>query len=245
MNISKTIISIATTVSLVSSVGCQYSPDEPTTEATNPSAEYSAEQMFRGLVLAQGPVAQEIPEIAEQLATLDQLTPQQRQDAEVLLDRLTDGVRDIDPDFFEYFAAEVSSGDHVRVMEALTDASAMVNRAMQGIDELRAARTAGLQAAAPDELVLEQGDDSTAATLPPGTIIAAVPIPNINWVNPSPAQWADAGLAVFTVVAAVAAVFGLVAVYIDVFGPSSAGLDRGGPLLRDQIVDSVTVRFGG
>ncbi|MEM7160488.1 MAG: hypothetical protein AAF799_47060 [Myxococcota bacterium] len=244
MTISKSLISIVTVISIVGSVGCQNAPSDPTTEVTSPSAEFSDEDMFRGLVLAQGPVAQEIPEIAEQLATLDQLSPQQRRVTEDLLDRLTEEVRDIDPDFFEYFAAEVRSGDHIRVMEALTDASGMVNRAMTQIEELQAARTAGLQAAAPEELVLDSGDSSTAAPpLPPNIILAAVPVPNINWVNP-PTQWADSGIAVVTVVAAVAVVFGLVAVYIDVFGPSSAGQHPGGPLLRDQIVDSVTQRFG-
>ena len=87
------------------------------------SAVPTDEDLFRGLILAQGPVAERIPEIRDHFMpgrfTAD---PRLIRAIELFQDQLIEAIGVHHPRFFEWFGAGVRSGDHLRIQETLEQA---------------------------------------------------------------------------------------------------------------------------
>src|SRR6185436_1705270 len=99
---------------------------EPAGVAAHPKApprSWSGEQMFRGILLADGPVAQILPEIRDQIRpSLLKGDPRLRRAVAVFQDQLVEALAQRDPVFFDEFAAAMRSRDRLRIQRALVDA---------------------------------------------------------------------------------------------------------------------------
>jgi len=105
------------------------------------SPPFSGEEMFRGLILAHGRVADAIPEIRDQLELPGQLREEWlRRGIEQIQDRLIAAIRVDEPGFFESFAAAMRSGDHLRIGEELNRAGRATLRALSRMPEIAALR---------------------------------------------------------------------------------------------------------
>jgi SdpC family antimicrobial peptide len=84
------------------------------------SSPFGAEELFRGLVLGDGPIAQAVPEIRDHTGLDAQpLSDAQRAQVRAAYDGLMADIIAEHADFLEWFALEIASGDHYRVTEAL------------------------------------------------------------------------------------------------------------------------------
>jgi len=92
------------------------------------SRAYSGETLFRAVFFADGPAAENIPELQRAKAAygLNQLNEKQRAAARNLEDSLISRFRQADPAFFKRFQREIQSGDHRRVQAMLQQSSRMV-----------------------------------------------------------------------------------------------------------------------
>lgn len=102
---------------------------------------YSDEDLFRGLLLGSGPVASLIPEIRDNLRP-ESLVADQRQLALIreVHARIVSAVRQKDPTFFHAFAAEVRSGDRIRIDRAYQKASALTLESVNELPQVRQLR---------------------------------------------------------------------------------------------------------
>ena len=130
--------------------------DAPTISARSPldgeRANFSGETLYRGLLLGQGPVAERIPEIRDNFR-LDLLVSDPAQHAAIVTftDRIVHNLSVAQPDFFERFRTELTSGDHVRIQAALKEAAELTSHVMATMPEVRA-----LRAVADDPEKMEQ-----------------------------------------------------------------------------------------
>ncbi|OWL95507.1 hypothetical protein CBQ26_12175 [Deinococcus indicus] len=86
---------------------------------------FSGQQIFKGVVLGSGPVAELFPEIwkSEQyLAALREVTPEQMAERTVLEDQLMADVETKFPGFFAEYKTEMTSGDPYRVQRIVREA---------------------------------------------------------------------------------------------------------------------------
>ena len=109
-----------------------------------PSApEFSGVDLYRGIVLAHGPVAGLIPEIRDQLVPPGLLQDRQlRRAIEMFQDRLIEEIALTHPQFFDDFAAAMRSGDHLAVQDGLEKAGRVTLDALSGMHEVAALRAA-------------------------------------------------------------------------------------------------------
>ena len=104
-------------------------------------AQLSAEDYYRGIFLGQGPVAERIPAIRENL-TIDPSKHDPRV-MRVIRDfqaRLIDSIEASDPTFMPRFAAAMRSGDHFAIDAAIGDGARATVNAMQEMPEIIALR---------------------------------------------------------------------------------------------------------
>jgi len=95
-----------------------------TSFARPPVPYFSGEELFRGLLLMDGPASDLIPEIRDQIRPpLDKRNPRLARAVALFQDQLLDALNLRDPSFFGAFAESVRSGDHLRIQTALIEAA--------------------------------------------------------------------------------------------------------------------------
>lgn len=97
--------------------------DQPS--ITSQATTYHAEDLFTGMMLGYGPVAEAHPEVV--LGTLDGVAPEHRA---AFAAELINAVNQLDPTFLGQFAADLTSGNRALVDRAIQDGQAMVDRAL-------------------------------------------------------------------------------------------------------------------
>jgi SdpC family antimicrobial peptide len=89
-----------------------------------PVETYSGEDLYRGILLAYGPVVERIPEIRDHIRpSFDGGNPRLLRAVELFQDQLIDALGARHPGFFDAFGAAMRSGDHLRIQETLLDAA--------------------------------------------------------------------------------------------------------------------------
>jgi SdpC family antimicrobial peptide len=122
----KTQALIAPTLAMFTLFGCGTSGEPPSgnveVQATNVSS-LSGEQLYRGIILADGPVADLLPEIRDNVK-LDNFITDKEQLATISKanDQVVDQVRKVRPDFFDSFKKDIQSGDHLLIRRGMQDA---------------------------------------------------------------------------------------------------------------------------
>lgn len=92
-----------------------------------PAQGYSGEDLFKGLLLGQGPVADLFPEVWNDVKEFREqaIPPEEFEKAQLAMsdyaDAMIETIAAEDPGFFDAFAAEIQSGDHLRVESAVYD----------------------------------------------------------------------------------------------------------------------------
>lgn len=120
-------------------VGCDQHPSSLDLRAESPGSDVDARfaqpladgrTLFAGIVQGRGPVARMLPEIRDHFL-IDELVPDGRARArvEASFDEILDAIEARSPDYFPAFAADIGSGDHLRVQGALERAGLMALRA--------------------------------------------------------------------------------------------------------------------
>jgi len=105
--------------------------------------EFSGMELYRGIILAHGPVAGLIPEIRDQLIPPGLLQDRQlRRAMEMFQDRLIEEIALTHPKFFDEFAAAMRSGDHLAVQEGLESAGKVTLETLSNMHEVAALRAA-------------------------------------------------------------------------------------------------------
>lgn len=108
------------------------------------SPEYTDQELFHGLVLGHGPVAQRIPALAELAAIQDQLPRDVAARLEGPIERfhqrLIATVAAQESAFFSTFGAAIRSGDHLRIASMLRRARRLVVSAIESLPEVRELR---------------------------------------------------------------------------------------------------------
>lgn len=135
---------------LGTATGCDTDRADDPMEGAEALARYSGHQLFVGIFFMDGPVAQRLPELVQDIrvqagapeedADLEQLRgefppPTEVQgERRVQLDefeaRVLASVERSDPTFFARFAEDVQSGDHFRVDAALTEGAEVLEAAL-------------------------------------------------------------------------------------------------------------------
>lgn len=230
---------------------------KPDTNAS--TGQYSDEEVFRGLILGGGPVATVIPEIrdfrrAENL-TADTIVLRQ---VAAVHERLISAIYATEPTLIPRFAAEVRSGDRLRIGRAFREASASLTKALASIPEVeklsaelasspekRSALRARLQSAAPNDVLADssrtnlslasiraqRARESTDGTCALGVVVVAVI---------AAALVADAVLIV-QAVAAANTVWMFSSVFVFGFEPDA---ESGGSLISsERMIDSIARTF--
>lgn len=115
----------------------------PPARAQEAAPPMSGEALYRGLILAHGPVAERIPEIRDHFMARGSI-----RDAYVLRglelfhDRLVGAIAARRPGFFAAFAESVTSGDHLRIAAALREAAGVTLEAVRQMPEVAPLRRA-------------------------------------------------------------------------------------------------------
>lgn len=111
--------------------------------ARPPAPEFSGTELYRGIILAHGPVAGLIPEIRDQLVPAGLVQDRQlRRAIEMFQDRLIEEIAVSHPRFFDEFATAMRSGDHLTVQEGLENAGRVTLETLSGLHEVAALRAA-------------------------------------------------------------------------------------------------------
>jgi hypothetical protein len=85
---------------------------------------YSGEDLYRGILLADGPVAALIPEIREEIRpSLERGNPRLQQAVRLFQDQLMEALNQRHPEFFADFGEAMRSGDRLRIQETLLAAA--------------------------------------------------------------------------------------------------------------------------
>lgn len=93
---------------------------------------YSGREIFTGLFFAQGPVATLIPEIRDNFNIHNvNLSPEQRNEMTNVQDELLDFIEHKHPSFFDSFKSDVTSGDHITIQNALSNAGKISMEAVE------------------------------------------------------------------------------------------------------------------
>lgn len=105
--------------------------------------DFSGADLYRGIILAHGPVAGLIPEIRDQLVPPRFAQDRQlRRAMEMFQDRLIEEIGLTHPQFFDGFAAAMKSGDHLAVQEGLEKAGRVTLETLSNMHEVAALRAA-------------------------------------------------------------------------------------------------------
>ena len=133
---------------LMALVACEQSPVGPLAQDTPLLAASAAgnrpltgEDIYRGVVFADGPVADMVPVIRDHARLSDRIKDaKQLQDVRKVQDRLIRAIQKSDPGFFDTFARDMRSGNPQAVDRALRSASAVSLRAAAAQPEVEKLR---------------------------------------------------------------------------------------------------------
>lgn len=101
-------------------------------------AKYSGRDLYRGIMLARGPVAAQIPEIRDRFLVKN-ADPQVARLVTDFHARLMDTIEEQDPGFMPRFATAMQSGDHFAIDAMLTTGGEAALRAARVLPENRRA----------------------------------------------------------------------------------------------------------
>lgn len=100
-------------------------------EPTHAQSAVTGEEAFKGLFFGEGAVAARLPEVTGSLA-LSNLPPEEQARHAQRRTQLVASIKDADPTFFERFGADIQSGNHLRIEQALNEGLAVMKTASQG-----------------------------------------------------------------------------------------------------------------
>lgn len=125
-------------VSVLVIAGCDSSGPSPANDGQAPSGR----SLFKGIVLGQGKVAQQIPEIRDftKVSTVARSEKQRKAIRQFNMDLLRK-IEDIRPAYFGKFRNVMRSGDRVRIQNTLDEASSVVIKAMSKMQAVKKLRT--------------------------------------------------------------------------------------------------------
>lgn len=125
---------------------------------------YSGEELYRGLVLAHGPVADLIPEIRDHYRVTNFVKDaDDLKMIETAQDRIIDAIRDNHPTFFVDFADMVQSGDHLKIHQALSWASEVTMDSVSSLEEVQQLRQQTKADATQREALIEEMKNAEGA----------------------------------------------------------------------------------
>lgn len=101
--------------------------------------DYTGEQLFRGLMMGQGPVATLVPSVTSQAPDLETMVQDAEQLKAVLMveDHVVEQIKKDFPNFFFTFKKSIQSGDHIKVKEALKQSNEIVVKAIYQLPEYK------------------------------------------------------------------------------------------------------------
>ncbi|HST60183.1 MAG TPA: hypothetical protein VLK84_15865 [Longimicrobium sp.] len=103
-----------------------------------PLVRADGETLFRGLVLATGPVADQIPEIRDHYRISNFVrTEAQMRDVALVHDRLVSAIRVVDPSFFGRYREAMTSGNHLEIKAMMRESSRVTFRAVATLAEVQ------------------------------------------------------------------------------------------------------------
>lgn len=97
-------------------------------EQTHAQSAVTGEEAFRGLFFAEGVVAAKLPPAWGPLE-LSKLSPEEQAQHSQRRSQLVASIQKADPTFFERFGADIQSGDHLRIEQALNESLAVMKTA--------------------------------------------------------------------------------------------------------------------
>jgi hypothetical protein len=242
--------------------------------ARPPVPAFSGEDLYRGIILVHGPVAEMIPEIRDQLMPARFVNDRRLLRAiEMFQDRLIEEIGSAHPQFFAEFAAAMQSGDHLVVLRGLEDAARLTLETLSGMHEIAALRAVlredpgrmrdllnGLkhnpEAAEIDEAALQraieaavaQGLEQAETPQDPYTVDSSVVVVLVAVaaiVAAITVLFAQSYAAVLNIAGAVNVALAVVAwTSLYTGGPGGGKKIARLPLQREQMVDSIVLAFG-
>lgn len=109
---------IAAGMLATSIVACSGDPSLETTQEARTAL--SGEEVFRGIVFGEGYVAEQLPELWDNVV-LPELTSEEHVAQKIAKAQLVADIREADPTFFDRFGKEIQSGDHLRIQKMMDD----------------------------------------------------------------------------------------------------------------------------
>lgn len=127
--------------SLLLLTGCDSSGPTAADDGQAPSGHSLFKGIVLGIVLGQGEVAQQIPEIRDftKVSTVARSEEQRKAIRRFNAD-LLQKIEDTRPEYFERFRSAIRSGDRIRIQNALDEAGSVVLEAMSEIEEVKKLR---------------------------------------------------------------------------------------------------------
>lgn len=99
-----------------------------------PNQSFTGEEVFRGIMFGQAPVAQLFPEIWSSDDVAEQLNTKEKVKAwDALTESVVSQIKTADPTFMDRFGQEMQSGDHLRIQNGMIEASEKMFNAMTAI----------------------------------------------------------------------------------------------------------------
>src|SRR6187402_958272 len=111
--------------------------------STHVLSDYSSSQVFRGLILGDGPVADDIPAIRQGYRVSNVVEGEELDATRRFMDRVLKALEESDPDALAVFKSDIMSGDHVRINEAMVRGSKMAREAISLQPEVQLAQSQG------------------------------------------------------------------------------------------------------
>jgi SdpC family antimicrobial peptide len=243
----------------------------PQAYAARPAHTFTGEQLYRGLILGHGQVADLIPQVRDHYRLSNFVTTvPELQLAETVHDRIISSISAADPGFFQRFGTLIRSGDHIRISQAFQHAQGVTLKAIGAIPEVQELRARYNEDPSLREVMLDDlrnldsqarlteiqlqdaADAVLVATLPVGDVGAPVrdEVASITIVAAA-AIIAVAAIVITVVVASAYAtainVAGAINFALAIFATVTAGLTAPGDtsLLMEELVHSVAVNLAG
>lgn len=114
----------------------------PQAYASKPVRAFTGEQLYRGLVLGHGEVADLIPQVRDHYRVSNFVTSvEELRLVEAMQDRMIASIDEMDPNFFREFRKMIRSGDHLVISEALAKARRVTVNSIGAIPEVQELRS--------------------------------------------------------------------------------------------------------
>ena len=185
---------------------------------------FTGEQIFRGVLFGEDPVAHLFPEVWSSEQVSEQLNTKEKVVAwDAVKEQVVTHVKATDPTFMDEFGVEMQSGEHLRIEAALKEASQKITTAMQSLGAMNSDGSLSTE---------YQGDMACSVAV---VCVAAVAVAVWKWV-------AVVDVAAVAVVAAVA-----LAIWRYV-GRTRTGVSQEqwpseGNLFRESLIDSIAEKL--